>query len=109
MAQPQRRGKTIGAAVAKCSSLQGLNPAIFLVVFPRLLEMVTACRGRSSLSVRVITPPPLLCVQVSTDCLMDPAPAICVLRAADLANGLIQHYAERPAALTCNAANGRGL
>lgn len=53
--------------------------------------------------------PPLLCVQVSADCLMDPASAICVLRAADLANGLIQHYAERLAALTCNAANGRGL
>lgn len=38
--------------------------------------------------------PPLLCVQMSADCLMDPAPAICVLRAADLADGLIQHYAE---------------
>lgn len=53
--------------------------------------------------------PPPLCVQVSADCLMDPAPTICLLRAADLADGLIQHYAERPAALTCNAANGRGL
>lgn len=36
--------------------LAGLNPAIFVVVFSRLSEMVTACHGWSSLSVRVITP-----------------------------------------------------
>lgn len=67
--------------------------------------MVTACCGWSSLC-PYYDSLPLLCVQVSPDCLIDPAPTICVLRVADLADGLIQHYAERLAALTCNAANG---
>lgn len=114
VAGPQRRGKTIGATVAKCSSLralQGLNPAIsFVVVFfpPPLRNGDRLPWTEQPLCPYNDSPPPL-CVQVSADCLMDPVPTICLLRAADLADGLIQHYAERPAALTCNAANGRVL
>lgn len=106
---PQRRGKTMGATVANCSSLralQGWNRAISFVVVVVLFffhhsEMVTACCGWSSLCPNYDSPPPL-CVQVSADYLMDPAHSICVLRVADLADGLIQ----RLASLTCNAANG---